>query len=180
MSPSATCTDRRTWPAGGVRYSGSCFPLSASEIHYSHGVTILDIDGRTVTATHREIAWPAPVLRLPATGITDLAGLEAALAGIETEAPANLRPLVYAELVAEDAPTVVLGKAEELLRAAPVRPAGLRIHRDDADRQDAAPAAVSLSETDPETLFAAAFEARNGFAPEARHLAAFRDAVGEV
>ncbi|MEC7795462.1 MAG: exonuclease SbcCD subunit D [Pseudomonadota bacterium] len=165
---------------GRVRYSGSCFPLSASEIHYSHGVTILDIDGRTVTATHREIAWPAPVLRLPATGITDLAGLEAALAGIETEAPADLRPLVYVELIAEDAPTVVLGKAEELLRAAPVRPAGLRIHRDDADRQDAAPAAVPLSETDPETLFAAAFEARNGFAPEARHLAAFRDAVGEV
>jgi exonuclease SbcD len=167
--------------AGGrVRYSGSCFPLSASEIHYSHGVTILDIDGRTVTATHREIAWPAPVLRLPATGITDLAGLEAALAGIETEAPVDLRPLVYVELIAEDAPTVVLGKAEELLRAAPVRPAGLRIHRDDADRQDAAPTAVPLSETDPETLFAAAFEARNGFAPEARHLAAFRDAVGEV
>jgi exonuclease SbcD len=167
--------------AGGrVRYSGSCFPLSASEIHYSHGVTILDIDGRTVTATHREIAWPAPVLRLPATGITDLAGLEAALAGIETEAPVDLRPLVYVELIAEDAPTVVLGKAEELLRAAPVRPAGLRIHRDDADRQDAAPTAVPLSETDPETLFAAAFEARNGFVPEARHLAAFRDAVGEV
>lgn len=168
--------------AGGrVRYSGSCFPLSASEIRYRHGVTILDIDGRTITATHREIGWPAPVLRLPETGITDLAGLEDALARIETEATADLRPLVYVELIAEDAPAVVLGKAEALLREAPVRTAGVRIHRPETNADaGAAPPAVPLSNTDPETLFCAAFESQNGFAPEARHLAAFRDAVGEV
>ena len=62
---------------------------------------------------------------LPETGLTDLAGLETALAAIETDAAPDLCPLVYVELIAEDAPTVVLGKAEELLRAAPVRPAGL-------------------------------------------------------
>jgi exonuclease SbcD len=168
--------------AGGrVRYSGSAFPLSASEIRYRHGVTLLDIDGRTVTATHKEIPWPAPVLRLPETGVTDLAGLEAALAGIETDARPDLRPLVYVELVAEDAPTVVLGKAEALLRDAPVRTAGVRIHRLETKAVDgAALPAVPLSETDPEALFAEAFEAQNGFAPVARHLAAFRDAVGEV
>lgn len=168
--------------AGGrVRYSGSCFPLSASEIRYRHGVTILDIDGRTITATHHEIPWPAPVMRLPATGVTDLAGLEDALAGIETDAPVELRPMVYVELVAEDAPTVVLGKAEALLRNAPVRTAGVRIHRPEAQAEaGATPPAVPLSDTDPETLFSAAFETQNGFAPEARHFAAFRDAVGEV
>lgn len=167
--------------AGGrVRYSGSPFPLSASEIRYRHGVTLLDIDGRNITATHREVPRPAPVLRLPERGVTDLAGLETALAEIETEAPVDLRPLVYVELVAEDAPTVVLGKAEELLRAAPVRPAGLRIHRPETALADEPSPAVPLSQTDPETLFAEAFEARNGFAPEPRHLAAFRDAAGEV
>lgn len=172
--------------AGGrLRYAGSCFPLSASEIRYRHGVTILDIDGRTITSTQRDIPWPAPVQRIPETGITDLAGLEAALADIEAgivpDLVPDLRPLVYVELVAEDAPAVVLGKAEALLREAPVRPAGLRIHRPETRAaDDAAPAAVPLSETDPETLFGAAFEAQNGFAPEARHLAAFRDALGEV
>ena len=167
--------------AGGrVRYSGSCFPLSASEIGTRHGVTILDIDGRRVTATHREIPWPAPVVRIPHKGLTDLAGLETALAQIEPGDTPDLRPLVYIELVAEDAPTVVLGKAEALLREAPVRPAGLRIHRPEtADREDV-PAAASLSDTDPEALFRLAFEAKNRFAPEPRHLAAFRDAVGEV
>jgi exonuclease SbcD len=168
--------------AGGrVRYSGSCFPLSASEIRYHHGVTLLDIDGRTVTATHREIPWPAPVLRLPASGLTDLAGLEAELAAIKTDAAPDLRPLVYVELVAEDAPTVVLGKAEALLRRALVRTAGVRIHRLETKAADAAARpTVARSETDPETLFVHAFEAQNGFAPEARHLVAFRDAVGEV
>ena len=168
--------------AGGrVRYSGSCFPLSASEIRYHHGVTLLDIHGRTVTATHLAIPWPAPVLRLPASGLTDLAGLEAELAAIKTDAAPDLRPLVYVELVAEDAPTVVLGKAEALFREAPVRTAGVRIHRLETKAADAAARpTVALSETDPETLFVHAFEAQNGFAPEARHLAAFRDAVGEV
>lgn len=166
---------------GRVRYSGSCFPLSASEIRYHHGVTLLDIDGRTVTATHLEIPWPAPVLRLPASGLTDLAGLEAELAAIKTDAAPDLRPLVYVELVAEDAPTVVLGKAEALLREAPVRTAGVRIHRLETKAANAAARpTVALSEADPETLFVHAFEAQNSFAPEARHLAAFRDAVGEV
>ena len=166
---------------GRVRYSGSPFPLSAAEIRYRHGVTLLDIDGRTITATHREIPRPVPVLRLPERGVTDLAGLENALAEIATDVAQDLRPLVYVELVAEDAPTVVLGKAEELLRAAPVRPAGLRIHRPDTGAgENLPPPAVPLSQTDPETLFAAAFEDRNGFAPEPRHLAAFRDAAGEV
>lgn len=168
--------------AGGrVRYSGSCFPLSASEIRYRHGVTILDIDGRNIAATHREIPRPAPVLRIPETGVADLAGLAAALVAIETDAAPDLRPLVYVELEAEDAPTVVLGKAEALLREAPVRPAGVRIRRPETrEADDRAPALVPLTDTDPETLFRTAFEAQNGFAPEPRHLAAFRDALGEV
>ena len=95
--------------------------------------------------------------------------------------PRSGRPPSGMSNVAEDAPTVVLGKAEELLRAAPVRPAGLRIHRPDTGAgENLAPPAVPLSQTDPETLFAAAFEDRNGFAPEPRHIAAFRDAAGEV
>ncbi|WP_417259988.1 exonuclease SbcCD subunit D [Celeribacter sp.] len=166
---------------GRVRYSGSCFPLSASEIRYNHGVTILDINGREITTTHRDIPWPAPVLRLPKAGTTTLDGLAAALAELDNTAPVDLRPLVYVELEAEDAASVVMGKAEDLLRAAPVRPAGIRIHRPVQDGETHTPApTVSLKETDPETLFCKAFEAQNGFAPEERHLAAFRDVAGGI
>lgn len=166
---------------GRVRYSGSCFPLSASEIRYRHGVTILDIDGWTITARHREIPWPARVLRIPETGTTGLAGLEDTLANLKEIENVDLCPLVYVELEAEDAPAVVMGKAEALLREAPVRLAGIRIHRPPAaaETADIAPA-VPLSETTPEALFMKVFEARNGFVPEDRHLMAFRDVAGGI
>ncbi|MCA1334428.1 exonuclease SbcCD subunit D [Pseudooceanicola marinus] len=165
---------------GRVRYSGSCFPLSASEIRYTHGVTILDIEGRDIRATHHAIPLPAPVLRLPATGTLTLAELEAALAEIAPVEDVNLRPLVYVELLAEEAPSVMMGRAEALLREAPVRPAGIRIHRAAEDSAEPPASAPSLGETSPEDLFARAFETKNGFAPEDRHLAAFRDVLAEV
>ncbi|MBR9763542.1 MAG: exonuclease SbcCD subunit D [Rhodobacteraceae bacterium] len=165
---------------GRVRYSGSCFPLSASEIRYTHGVTILDIDGCDISAAHHAIPLPAPVLRLPASGTLTLDELETALAEIAPIEDVNLRPLVYVELLAEEAPSVMMGRAEALLREAPVRPAGIRIHRAAEDSAEPPAPAPSLGETSPEELFARAFEARNGFAPEDRHLAAFRDVLAEV
>ncbi|OCX63113.1 exonuclease sbcCD subunit D [Thioclava sp. SK-1] len=166
---------------GRVRYSGSCFPLSASEIRYDHGVTILDIDGRSLCATHHPMPLPAPVLRLPTNGAMTLAQLHTALAQIEPVEDVNLRPLVYVELLAEDAPAVMMGRAEAALRDAPVRTAGIRIHRPTGDDTDATPApCMSLAQTTPEALFTRAFETKNGFPPEDRHLAAFRDVLAEV
>jgi exonuclease SbcD len=167
---------------GRVRYSGSCFPLSASEIRYSHGVTILEIEGRRVKTRHREIPWPAPVLRLPEKGTMSLMELEEALLRIAEAPEASLRPLVYVELTAEaEAPSVIMGKAEALLRAKPVRPAGIRIHRasKDGTTSEAIRAPVpSLREIQPEDLFIQVFTRKQGFAPEDRHLAAFRDIAG--
>lgn len=161
---------------GRVRYSGSCFPLSAAEIRYQHGVTVLDISRGEIKHAHHALPRPAPVLRLPEKGLMTLAQMEEVLAGIEVIDDINLRPLVYIELEAEDAPAVMMGKAETLLREAPVRTAGIRIHRaqDTVKERREAPT-KSLNETTPETLFLTAFAAKNGFEPEDRHLAAFRD-----
>lgn len=164
---------------GRVRYSGSAFPLSASEIRYRHGVTILEVDGRTITHRHHEIAWPAPVLRLPPSGVATLAELEAALATLPVSDDPALRPLIYAELLAEDAPTVVMARAEALLRMAPVRTAGIRIHRPETKAAEA-PILRNLRDTLPEDLFLDAYRKRHGTAPEDRHLAAFRDAMDGV
>lgn len=169
---------------GRVRYSGSCFPLSAAEIRYDHGVTILEIDGREVTTRHRGIPWPAQVLRLPKTGTTDIDGLEKALLAIEDVPDPGLRPLIYVELAASDeAPAVTLGKAEALLRAVPVRPAGVRIHRPLADHSEASGGltpARSLRETQPEDLFVEAFKIKHGIPPSDRHLVGFREIAGDV
>jgi exonuclease SbcD len=166
---------------GRVRYAGSGFPLSASEIRHRHGVTILEIEGRRITPRHHPLARPAEVLRLPATGTLTLAGLEAALRAIAPVADPDLRPLVYVDLhPGDEAPAVLIGKAEALLRAAPVRPAGVRIHRAVAG-DDAPPVmpALSLQDTRPEDLFVAAFAQRHGTAPQDRHMAAFRAIAGE-
>lgn len=164
---------------GRVRYSGSAFPLSASEIRYNHGVTILQVDGRTITRRHHEMAWPAPVLRFPASGVATLAELETALATIPTSDDPALRPLIYVELLAEDAPAVVLARAEAVLRTAPVRTAGIRIHRLEAKATER-PMLRSLRDTLPEDLFLDAYRKKHGTAPEDRHLAAFRDAMDGV
>lgn len=174
----------QSFEGGRVRYSGSCFPLSASEIHYSHGVTILEVHGRTISQRHREVPRPAPVLRLPESGTMTLEQLDAALKGIANELEAGLRPLVYVELSAgQEAPAVIMGKAESLLRAAPVRPAGLRIHRPTSDaeiRRDSTVPTPSLRDTQPEEIFITAFTRKHGFPPNDRHLAAFRDVAGEA
>lgn len=165
---------------GRVRYSGSAFPLSASEMRYRHGVTLLEIEGRKITTRHREVPWPAPVLRLPAKGMATLAELEALLADLPVVAEVPLRPLVYVELLAEDAPPVVMARAEALLRKAPVRPAGIRIHRPEAEATAPRPLPRSLRETIPEDLFREAYRKKHGAEPEERHLAAFRDAAEGV
>lgn len=52
---------------GRVRYSGSAFPLSASEIAYDHGVTLIDLtDG--IAHRHVPIDRPVPIFRLPPSG----------------------------------------------------------------------------------------------------------------
>lgn len=169
--------------AGGrIRYSGSCFPLSAAEIGYDHGVTILDLDGDGIRITHRSIPCPAGVIRLPAKGTMHFEQLAEAIAALEVDpaTPADLRPFVYVALEATGPASVLLSDAERLLAEAPVRTAGIRVQRvtEGTDRAPPEPV-ISLAETTPEALFRQAFLAANGVEPLDRHLAAFRDVAGE-
>ncbi|CUH80915.1 exonuclease SbcCD subunit D [Tropicibacter naphthalenivorans] len=165
--------------AGGrIRYSGSCFPLSATEAGYEHGVTLIEV-GDEITKTHLPMPRPAPMLRLPERGTMEVSDLGAALQALDLpDVPADLRPFVYVELTATGSAAVLMTEAERLLSDAPVRPAGIRVHRP-ATEVTQTPAPVSLAETTPEDLFRTAFEAANGLAPEPAHIAAFRDALAE-
>lgn len=169
--------------AGGrIRYSGSCFPLSAAEIGYDHGVTILDLDGGGIRCTHRPIPCPAEVVRLPATGAMRVEEFADAIArlGADPDVPADLRPFVYVTLEATGPASVLLTDAERLLAGAPVRPAGIRVQRmTDGVGGGPPEPPVSLSETTPEALFRQAFQAASGVEPQDRHLVAFRDVAGE-
>lgn len=166
---------------GRIRYAGSCFPLSASEIGHRHGATLVEVGPDGITHRHVEIERPAAFHRLPGTGRLDMAGLQAALEALELDPdlPKDLQPFVYVTLEATGPASVLLTEAENLLARHPVRPAGVRIIRRDEqpDQLDALPG--SLSDINPEDLFLSAFRKANQFDAEDCHVLAFRDALSE-
>lgn len=166
---------------GRIRYSGSCFPLSAAEIRYRHGVTLIDLADGNVEWRHVEIPRPAEFYRLPATGNMSLDEFRVALDALDLdpETPADLQPFVYGTLSADGPASVILAEAEAVLSGYPVRTAGLKVQRDVANDAPVVKVA-SLQDTTPEKLFIEAFRKINDTDPEARHLAAFRDAAAEV
>lgn len=169
---------------GRLRYAGSPFPLSATEIPYDHGVTLLDLApgiAQGIAPRHIPLPRPAPVLRLPATGAAPVETVTAALAAqaFAPDTPAGLQPLLYLALAADRPAPALLAAAEDLAAAHPVRLAGLQVVR--AGAAPAMPAPVqTLADTTPEDLFLRAFRDAHGIDAGPRHLAAFRDALAGV
>lgn len=165
---------------GRVRYSGSPFPMSASEIGYDHGVTLLDLDDG-FAPRHIPLPRPVPMYRLPATGVALLAEVASVLNTLELspDTPREAQPFVYLSLIADRPVTQIAAEAEALIEALPVRLAGLSIARSDAAVTSEIPP-PSLSDTSPEDLFLMAFSQSHGVDPDTAHLAAFRDALSEI
>ena len=164
---------------GRVRYSGSPFPLSASEIAYDHGVTLVDLAGGWVP---RHIPLPRPVAmhRIPPKGSAPLDAVVTAFAALALphDTPRDAQPFVYLSLTADRPVTTIAAAIDTLMEQTAARLAGLTIARSVAPTPDTPP--PSLAETAPEDLFVTAFQAAHGIAPTAQHLAAFRDALSEV
>lgn len=165
---------------GRVRYSGSPFPMSAAEISYDHGVTLLDLDDG-FSPRHIPLPRPVPMHRLPATGVATLAEIASALNALDlpSETPRDAQPFIYLSLIADRPVTQIAAEAEALIEALPVRLAGLSIARSEAVATPETPP-PSLSDTSPEDLFLMAFNQSHGVNPDAAHLAAFRDALSEI
>lgn len=170
----------QSFDAGRVRYSGSCFPLSRSEIDYRHGVSLIELGAQGADHRHIDLAPPARFIELPAAGALSIDELQAELDALDLdpELPVGLRPFLYATLRADGPASVLLAQAQSVIANLPLRLGGISIQRE-AIEADAAPPVQSLEETNPEALFIEAFERTNLNAPEERHLAAFRDAVAE-
>ena len=165
---------------GRVRYSGSPFPLSAAEIAYDHGVTLLDLD-QGFAPRHIPLPRPVAMHRLPARGSAPLAEVAASLAALTLPAdtPRDAQPFVYLSLTADRPAPQLAAEAEALIEGQPFRLAGLSITRADAIGVAAVPP-PSLADTLPEDLFRTAYVQAHGLEPDPAHLAAFRDALSEV
>ena len=165
---------------GRVRYSGSSFPLSATEIPYDHGVTLLDLNEGLVPR-HIPLSRPVPMYRFPTQGAASIAEIVASLTALDLSAatPKSAQPFVYLSVLADRPAPQLAAEVEALIEALPVRLAGLSIIRPDAVGVAAAPP-PSLADTIPEDLFRTAYVQANGTEPGSAHLAAFRDALSEI
>ena len=68
-----------------IRYSGSLFPLSATEQPYRHGVTLVSLDGADMQTEHIALARPIPFLRLPDQGALRLDELGDRLSSLDLD-----------------------------------------------------------------------------------------------
>jgi DNA repair protein SbcD/Mre11 len=167
-----------------VRYSGSLFPLSATEQPYEHGVTLVTIDGARVTSEHIPIARPVAFLRLPASGdmrLTELGDHLQAL-DLQPDLPISQRPFVQVRLAREGLPPGFRDEIDRIAENFPVRVVDARVAPLPEAPHEAviADPLVRLAERDPEDLFKLAFERAFGALPDAAHLDVFHRARAEV
>ena len=157
-----------------VRYSGSPFPMSSTEIPYDHGVTLVDLHPSGTRTEHVPIPRNVSCFRLPKAGSLTTAELpkEIAALGLDAECAGDLRPFVHV-VVRPDGPLAgVATEVHRVLEEHPLRCAGVKV-----DRLHGPEAVVesvkSLADCDPAEIFDKAFLAVHGEAPSAEHRVAF-------
>lgn len=164
-----------------IRYSGSLLPLSAAELEYGHGVSLVTLDGRDVLIEHIDLPRPVPFLRLPATGDMRLEALADHLKALELPAglPLAHRPFVQVRLQRVGLAAGYRAEADRIAEDFPVRLVDLRV----GERTDVPGGAMPedpltrLTDIAPEDIFRMAFERKHGAAPEVAHLEAFHRAL---
>ncbi|MEA2756872.1 MAG: repair protein SbcD/Mre11 [Aliidongia sp.] len=167
-----------------IRYSGSLFPLSATEQPYRHGVTLVTLDGTQVAAEHIPIDRPVGFLRLPEAGDMRLAELGDHLSALDLPPDLALgeRPYVQVRLAREGLPSGFREEIDRIAENFPVRIVDARVAAlpDAPSEAGIADPLIRLAERDPADLFKLAFERVRGEAPDAAHLDIFHRACAEV
>ena len=166
-----------------VRYCGSLFPLSATEMPYRHGVTLLSVEDGQATFQHIPIARPVPFLRVPAKGALPPGEVAQALAALALDPamPRENRPFVQLALKLDGPAPGLKAELDRIAETFPVRLVGHVVLRPGlAEGETEAPEnAPGLAARDPADLFRAAFAETHSAAPDHRHLHIFHSARNE-
>lgn len=167
-----------------VRYSGSLIPLSATELPYAHGVTLVSLDGTTVLSEHIAIDRPVPFVRLPEAGDMRLSELGDHLIAMDLSSDLQLqeRPFVQVRLAREGLSPGFREEVDRIAESFPVRIVDTRVAAIPGTLNDVilADPMLRLAERDPEDLFKLAFERTFSVAPDAAHLDVFHRARAEA
>lgn len=164
-----------------IRYAGALIPMSKSEIDYSHGVCLVEIDeaGR---AACEHIAFSRSVmhLRLPGRGAMSVDDIDETLAtlGLDVLAPES-QPFIHLH-VKVDGPAVGLkAEVDAICGKYPVRVVSLSVERP-AIGPIEQPASTRLAERQPSDLFREAFIAAHRCEPSSEHLQCFERLAHEA
>jgi exonuclease SbcD len=159
-----------------IRYSGSLFPMSASETDYRHSVTVVTVDDSgEVTVEPVPLERPVPFLRVPEKGVLNLSEVPVYLSSLllQADLPIDRRPFVQAVLFRETLPVSFREELDMLMHSFPIRmldPAVIS----PADVQSVGTESVeefrNLSEQKPDDLFSLAFEQHHHREPTKQHL----------
>jgi exonuclease SbcD len=168
-----------------VRYSGSLLPLSATELSYRHGVTLLTLDGGHITTEHIPLQRPVPFLRLPETGDTRLDELHARFAALDLapDLPDDDKPFVQIRLSRDGLTAGFRAEADRIAEDFPVRVVDVKL-TPHADSQENAPDTepdIRLADLQPEALFRQAFaRTHENVEPTDAHVRAFHIAAARA
>lgn len=163
-----------------IRYSGSPFPLSATERGYRHSVALLELSRGRIETELLPIPRPAEFLRVPERGAATLAEAEAALAELDIpDRPLGLRPFLDVSLRLDGPVPDLRARIDAALDGAPVRLG--RIQREappTAPGEEATP--IDLATQRPEAVFELLHRQKHGAPPSRALLAAFKQARAEA
>lgn len=177
---------RPQWIAGEtpVRYSGSPFPLSATERDYRHSITVLEVSPEQTSAREVPIPRPVPFLAVPDKGACPLDEVIALLEGLELDdsLPHELTPFVEVSVLVDGPEPHLQSRIHAALEGKALRLT--RIVRQVAGSGEGAPAPLAnadLADLKPEAVFAALHAQRFGGEAPADDLArAFAQLLVEV
>ena len=163
-----------------IRYSGSLLPLSATELSYAHGVTLLTLGNAGIEVGHLPLQRPVPFLRLPEHGDARLDELGDRLKALELpDMAVELRPFVQVRLAREGLGAGFRAELDRIADGFPVRVVETRVAPasiEPAD-PDSGETFRRLAELEPADLFRQAFERAHGAAPSPAHEEAFHMAA---
>jgi len=167
-----------------IRYSGSLMPLSATELGYHHGVTLVTLEGGRTQIEHMPLARPVAFLRVPERGDARLDEIADHLKALKLDPslPFERRPFVQVRLSREGLNAGFRAALDKIAETFPIRLVDAKLApllETAGAARDAAPI-TKLGDLKPQDLFAQAFERTHGRAPSPDHVEAFHHALATI
>lgn len=165
-----------------VRYSGSLLPLSATELGYRHGITLVNLEAGGATTEQIPLTRPVPFLRIPDSGTTRLVELADRLKALALppDLPHERQPFLQIRLERAGLPVGFRAEVDRIAGAFPVRVVDIRVPEPEGEKADAEETTMRLAELAPLDLFHQAFVRRHGGPPSEVHLRAFHEAAADA